>query len=239
MGEIWSRTFVIRVSGSESYGTGFFVYVDGREYLVTAAHVVTGFKGDLDFLQYKKWVPTTAQLIGSVFPNPKDISVPDIAVFALPKARSPTVPPTFYAPEFAMGEQLFFLGFPLGKFTSAPALNNGYPLPLVKRGIVSGTVSDANDVSDGMYLDAINNHGFSGGPVVSGGSPTRIWGVVSGFVPDEPTEVTGPNSTRIVDAKGAPVGLYVQGNSGLLVAYDLKVALDMIKKKPIGPLVTH
>ena len=58
-------------------------------------------------------------------------------------------------------------------------LNKGYPIPLVKHGIISFVGSS----SEVFLIDAINNPGFSGSPVISVDNqqnPTII-GVASGY----------------------------------------------------------
>lgn len=57
------------------------------------------------------------------------------------------------------------------------------------------------------------------------------------YLPDVPSEVVGPNSGHLLDQAGKPLGLSVSGNSGLLIAYKIEFALDLIHKHPIGPLV--
>jgi hypothetical protein len=84
------------------------------------------------------------------------------------------------------------------------------------------------------YLDAINNPGFSGGPVVTAGWPTRIVGVVSGYEAAA-TEVMGPNNTVLMDPTGNPLGLHVNKNTGLTSAYSIRFAIDLIHANPIGP----
>jgi hypothetical protein len=68
----------------------------------------------------------------------------------------------------------------------ASLINDGYPLPYVKKGIFSALVF--HTVPHTMYLDGINNPGFSGGPYVyrlqDDKIPT-ICGVIKGYIPHE------------------------------------------------------
>jgi hypothetical protein len=100
-------------------------------------------------------------------------------------------------------------------------------------------------------LDGINNHGFSGGPVIYRTGPDQqIFAVVSGFR-GEPTDVLLPNpSTKPTPAppsskKSKTAGQaktpakasgYVNVNSGFFYAFDIKYAMDAIAKNPVGPL---
>ena len=111
------------------------------------------------------------------------------------------------------------MGFPNGHATIAPALNNGFPLALIKSAHVAGWVTDGAGKPHGLYLDAMINHGCSGGPVVTGTSPTQIVGIVSQFLPDY---VATPDALQ---------------NGGLGVSYEIGYALNFIKDNPIGPLV--
>jgi hypothetical protein len=104
--------------------------------------------------------------------------------------------------------------------------NNGYPLPFVKRGILSAYIF--GDVIDGFYLDAINNPGFSGGPVVARGAQPGdidVVGVVSGY----------RSQQEAVSMRGVPSAeLSVQTNTGLLLAFNIRHALQVIEKNPVG-----
>ena len=42
--DVYDRTAMIRVPGTGIAGSAFFVYVGGREYLVTAGHVIKGLR---------------------------------------------------------------------------------------------------------------------------------------------------------------------------------------------------
>jgi S1-C subfamily serine protease len=226
-GDVYFRTFRIRPKGAESFGTGFLMQVDGREYLVTAAHVVAGFKKTLQLWRLGGWSDADAKLVGSAAPKI------DITVLVLEGIGS--APPALYdfSGDTYLSEQLFFVGFPYGLSTNLK-LNVGYPIPFIKTGILSGWLTDeGGQASVGMYLDAINNPGFSGGPVVLPGLPVRIVGVVSGYQ-GAPSEVLGPAGKHLVDPTGKPLGLYTQENTGLLAAYSIRFALDLIHKNPIG-----
>jgi hypothetical protein len=123
-----------------------------------------------------------------------------------------------------VSEQLYILGFPLGILTDGSKINGDFPIPLVKGAMVAGFVTDPDGGLTGSYLDAMNNHGFSGGPVTTGGSPPRVIGVVSSYVVDR---------FPVVDPAGHPSGL-ASGNSGIMKAYSIGYATQIIRKNPIG-----
>ena len=90
-------------------------------------------------------------------------------------------------------------------------------------------------------LDGINNVGFSGGPViVRTGPDQRIMGVVSGYrmesmdvVPADPDK-SASESLQSEKPTEHPKQV-VNVNSGFIIAFDIKYAVDAIEKNPIGP----
>lgn len=96
------------------------------------------------------------------------------------------------------------------------------PGAFVKKGTVSAYQMRDPQM---IHLDAINNAGFSGGPVFfySPAAPKegRVAGVVSKFRVE---------SERVVDEQGEPTGYTVPYNTGFLIAYGIQHALDIIKR---------
>ena len=103
----------------------------------------------------------------------------------------------------------------------------GRPLPFVKKGTLSAGWDPEDDVKR-LYVDAINNEGFSGGPLVfheHTSGQLKVAAVVSKFkTEDEP----------VLNAKGEKTDLKIQYNTGFLVAYGINHALDMIRRNPVG-----
>jgi hypothetical protein len=120
---------------------------------------------------------------------------------------------------------VFFLGFPFGIATIAEQANSGYPVPLVKGAIVSGFIKVVAIGMAGFLLDAINNPGFSGGPVLTAGSPPKIVAVISGY---------RNNRSQAIDSKGQPSGLYVLENTGIVISYGISYATQLIDANPIA-----
>ena len=98
-------------------------------------------------------------------------------------------------------------------------------------------------------LDGINNVGFSGGPVLyKTATDQRIFAVISGYRL-EPTDVissgalrlstppqVGNSSEREQRGSQAPQRETVNLNSGFIIAYDIRYAIEAIHKNPIGPV---
>jgi len=119
------------------------------------------------------------------------------------------------------GQDVFFLGFPYDLLGRIILGSEGYPLPFVKKATVS--LFDSRVI----YLDGHNNSGFSGGPVVfpqTGKNEYRVAGVVSGYVERPEPVFDGEHKTPLV----------YQYNTGIIVAHNIKAALDLITLNPIG-----
>lgn len=94
-----------------------------------------------------------------------------------------------------LGQQVSFLGFPYGIYSSFP---DGRVAPFVKSGTMSAMDSSKPDALI-MYIDGFNNPGFSGGPILYWDyklNRYQIFGVVKGYRHD--------NATTIINEKVAP-----------------------------------
>lgn len=218
---ILSRVFQIRYGGVS--GSSFTVEIDRRQYLVTARHVVAGVSdGDsISLLRDGHWVPYAVRRI------PVDPPEADIAVLALPSVLPQTFPVQAASEAFALGEELYFLGFPFGvSFPGVPQAS-GFPLPFVKHAICSafGPVRGV----DYVFLDGYDNPGFSGGPIVRANPRgITILGVISGFrYSDEPVLKDGKQSD-----------LKYRANTGIVLGIGISHALRAISKHPIGAPLT-
>ena len=213
---ILQRVFALRV-GSEQ-ATGFTIEVDDRQYLITAKHVVSSSPTAIDILHNNKWVSLP---ITSLVVEPQGI---DIAVLVLSQQLSSLLPIQIGMKDSYLSQEVFFVGFPYGLSIDGHALNAGFPLPLVKHGIIAAF---GNGRGEPFLVDGINNPGFSGGPVVRSENPKNptIIGVVSGYKAVRES---------VYKEKAKTDDLTVQANTGLLVAFDIEYAIEAIKKNPIG-----
>ena len=206
-------------------GTGFTVRVDGRQYLVTARHVLDGEgeasipqRATIEFFHAGHWRTVPYELVCSTA-DPEDI-----AVLALPQLLANFPDIELGTKGLVYGQEVYFLGFPFG-WQGDGAVNNEYPLPYVKRAIVSMLDFPPSPM---LVLDGINNVGFSGGPVAFK-NQTGHWqiaAVVSGF-----------NSVREAVFEGRtniPASYTVEQNTGLIDATPLDSVLDLIRANPIG-----
>ena len=215
---ILQRTFLIHYRGNT--GTCFTIDAQGRRYLITAKHVVGSIRDaavvDLSF--DGNWLPLRVRLVGH---GAGDIDVTALSpqeLFGASHALKLTTA------GLVLAEDIYFLGFPYGLGMEVKTeLNAGFPLPLVKKAVVS-----ALGLEDGpMLLDGHNNAGFSGGPVTRRGTKEEqtVIGVVSGYRYDR---------HKVLDANGNETSHTYDTNTGIIIAHDIRHALAIIAAHPIG-----
>lgn len=217
-------TYRIRV-GQET-GTMFAVDFRGHQYLITARHIAKEAKEACEIEWEQGWQPLRVRLVGHCT-GEVDISVLSIQE-RLPQMLLPEWESPIFEPDLKLGEAIRFYGFPYGLSTSRGS--GTVPVPLVKSGIVSGFHGDAGLGPDSSFLiDGHNNPGFSGGPLVSiRDNAYKIAGVISAYLQHEEDVLPlSPDRTR------TPMGRVMQ-NSGILVAWNIQHAIDVMVGNPIG-----
>ena len=229
---ILRKTFLIRQGNY--LGTAFAIETDGREYLITARHVVPDTSKPIDIMRYEKWKPLP---VTGIFHHP---GKPDVAGITLGKQIAPRHPVELYSSQTTIGQDVAFVGFPFGWNNTQFEFNDGYPIPFVKAAIVSAFIAKSG--ASFLYLDGHNNSGFSGGPIAADHMPPKdpklgpkIIGVVSGFRPEHtphPNEIDPPPEF----IGGYPIAddhVHL-ANSGFLKGYDIKHALEIAQANPQG-----
>ena len=216
---IYDRIFFVR---GERYGTAFTLDVNGRQYLISARHVVGEAQSNVQLKVFlnKQWAELPVSMVGV---GRGEI---DIVVLAPTTRLSEDIE---LAPSLSLvlGQDVFFAGFPLLMHANGGELMYGRPLPFVKKGTLSAGW-DPDDSIKCLYVDAINNEGFSGGPLVFSehtSGQLKVAAVVSKFKTEE---------EPVLDANGEDTGLKVKYNSGFLLAYGINHALDIIRRNPVG-----
>ena len=206
------RVFEIKVG--DSTGTAFTIERRGKQFLVTARHVVDGLPArgaTVEIFRGGYWMKLKVDIL-----LPKNPEV-DIAVLDIPEPLSVTYELVPETEGLVFGQEVYFLGFPDGLHTLAGTGR----IPFIKRGTVSA--QDATDPTAVVwYVDGFNNPGFSGGPVVFLDRKDNKWkvaAVVKGYKP-EPAKVRLRRQS--VDTK-------ILVNSGILIAYDIRHALEAIE----------
>lgn len=210
------RVFCIKYG--EDFGVGFTVDVEKKQYLITAKHVVEHIKRDDQVLVLSNgdYIPLQVKLVGHC-DGDVDISVLSVDYQLTP----PDLPLSATSSGLVYGQDVFFLGFPYKLVSKYMLGQNGYPLPFVKKAIVS--CFDGN-----LYLlDGHNNHGFSGGPVVfkpAGSNDFQVAAVISGY-----------RSVPLPVYKSSKETQFTYDyNTGIIDSYSVDRAVEVINKNPIG-----
>lgn len=214
---ILQRTF--RIGHGDSTGTCFTVDMDNRRYLVTARHVVeTISDGGIVRIEHGgEWKSVPVDLVGH---GKDDVDISVLSPHAIFGGQHPLA---VKSADLQLAEEVYFLGFPYGIGFDAGEINDGFPMPLVKRAIVSALPPRPEP----LLLDGHNNPGFSGGPVV------RRWregvqavvGVVSAFSSENP---------KVIDEAGNPGPYSYSVNTGIVHAFNSLEVKEIIAAHPIG-----
>lgn len=245
---------VLMIKIGDRAGTSFTIDVDGRQYLITAKHLTVGLK-DEETIHVRRgdaWRPLKIRVLRCADPL-------DIAVLVPQTQLTVTFPlePTMKGVRY--GQDVYFAGFPYGLSSNIANVNGLYPIAFMKKGIMSASRKLREAVV--IFVDGHNNPGFSGGPVVFRDLTQRdlmfkVLGVVSGFHP-EYTPVLQPESissaqvtpedrrrSRILSKDGSLFRLneteqLVRLNTGIVIAYSISHAIDLIHENPSGPEVSE
>ena len=215
---ILQRTFRIRYNGNT--GTCFTIDVAGGRYLITAKHVVESIRDDavVDLFHNGHRLPMRVRLVGH------GAGHVDVTVLAPQELFGASHSLKLTTAGLELAGDVYFLGFPYGLGMEVKTeLNAGFPLPLVKKAAVS-----ALGLEDGpLLLDGHNNPGFSGGPVARRGKKGEqiVIGVISAYRYDR---------YRVRDAMGYETAQTYDTNTGIIIAHDIRCALEIIGDKPIG-----
>ena len=245
---------VLLIQTPSGRGTAFSMDVEGRQYLITAKHVVKGLTGKhtISFREKAAWSPIEV----TVYPCADPV---DIAVLVPPRVVTVNFPlEPASVKKIIVTQEVFFIGFPYGSAAQDDSpMFNGRPAPMAKHGILSTAVIDGV-----IRVDAHNNPGFSGSPIVlryledRSNIPTfYVLGVVNSYFP-ELAHVTNPEPVkpgedlskiegwRIQNDNGRKVVLrdtpqQVPLNSGILMGYSIDEALKVIHAHPVGPKISR
>ena len=210
---------VFRLKVGLGTGTAFTIEEGGREYLVTARHIAHSLQGECQIEVFRDggWAPLQVASEGHA---PGDV---DISVLAPSERLTPTRPFPLPASSEGLtyGQEAYFLGFPYG-ISDRILKETGHPVPLVKRLTVSTLFGKP------YLLDGHNNPGFSGGPVVfcpPARKEFQVAAVVSGY---------RWASAPVRDQQDRDTEFHLRENTGIVVAYDVKEAIALIRANPTG-----
>lgn len=218
---ILQKVFLIKFENKT--GTSFLVSIEKKDYLVTAKHLFQdSLKSNspvvVEIFQNDKWIKIKSNLL---LHENKSI---DIAVLDIHSSDIKELSFDLGGKNYYLSQDCFFLGFPFGlKMKDDLGNNRGFPIPFVKKGIISSFISDTSGVTQ-IFLDGHNNPGFSGGPVVVNNLDNdtkhkmRIIGVVSAYLVDKKTIKT-------------PIGNFENNeNSGIVLTYSFDHVFEIVEK---------
>lgn len=215
--EIVNRIFRILVGNQ--LGTVFTVDRNDCQYLITAKHLFKelSFPAEASVKILMSGGYNTFCVDVRYDDNPDvDIAVMKIKPY---KEISPRYSNSNTTEGMIYGQDVYFLGFPLnydelvGNFP-----NSEKPMPFVKKACLSGFQSD-NSV---IFLDGINNPGFSGGPACYKTSSDRLYriaGVVCSY---------RWNKSILCDVDNNETDYYIKENTGIIHVYNIDFALRII-----------
>ncbi|MGH9713954.1 MAG: hypothetical protein ACRD5M_11720 [Candidatus Acidiferrales bacterium] len=158
----------------------------------------------------------------------------------------------------AIGQDAYFVGFPYGQYITYGTMPD--VLGFAKRATVAAILSFPEQRAQNIQLDGYNNQGFSGSPVVfrdlsQSGLVYKVAGVVVNFLYDatvvvrEKGEIRSDQITPQDLQQGDVVKMITTGrlyrvedtkqlvklNTGIMTAWDIGSAVDLIKNHPTGP----
>jgi hypothetical protein len=195
-------------------GTCFMVSKDGNKYFISAAHLFKSSDKSSDIVPVQILINNQLKSFDAKVYFHPDKNV-DIVVMKLPKDVSQGNGISLDTTTVDFGSEVFFYGFPLSNLGTQVT---EFKFPLVKKGIISGLIKYLG--VDVLVLDAHNNHGFSGGPVVAykaSNNSMCLLGVVSGYLFE----------SRKLEYKGDRVAL--DENSGIMLCYGVNYINDIFK----------
>ncbi len=224
---VYTKVFLLIFStnaGITHLGTMFTIDVDNKQYIITAKHLVKNIKKEDNLITIHQKIRKKIKvvLVGHC-KGEKDISV-----LATNLQLSPNLSLKPSMDKLAYGQDVYFLGFPYLENQDTDKYNRSFPMPFVKKAILSNIHSDG----DILLLDGHNNPGFSGGPVVfkpSGSNDFQVAGVILGYR-GRYNPVISLDKNKATNSKK----MLYHTNTGIIIAYSIKCAVDLIKKNPIG-----
>lgn len=214
--EIVNRVFRIKYMGYA--GTCFTLEHNGSQFIVTAKHLFQYANypstADVEILDNKAYHTYNVEVH-----YPED-SYCDIAVMKIKSdiLLSPQFGNKNTTEAMIYGQDVYFLGFPFDLDSDLGLIpNTSIPMPFVKKACLSGFMGDK------ILLDGHNNPGFSGGPVCykpSNSITMNVAGVISGY----------RYAKNNVISNNAETNDYVKENTGIIYAYDIKCAINVIQE---------
>jgi hypothetical protein len=203
---------VIWIKFGNTCGTAFTFDIGNRRFIVTAKHIVKNISNldKISIFRNNTWNPIDVELIENA-KEPIDISV------LSPKEKITVDHSIIETEEYYYGEDIFFLGFPLGVYSDFTMIGLDLPVPLIKKGIISIVQKKEGAIT--VLIDGHNNPGFSGAPVVKmNNGIVELISVISGYKINE----------QKLFMEKAETDYYVKENTGIIVSYGFVHAREIM-----------
>jgi hypothetical protein len=209
------RTFFIRAG---QYGTAFTLDIDGQELLITAAHLLPDDRNltEIQVMRDGKWFGLPCEVVG--------VGAGELDIAVLKLRQRLTDPQFTVAAKFGdcyVGQDVFFVGFPYKMWLDYGPNVGGQAGAFLKKGALSGYLVGPPKT---LYIDALNNEGFSGAPLYFFRNGNMHDPCIAGVVSKYRIE-----HESVLDGAGQATDLKVAYNTGFLVAYDIAHALDLAR----------
>lgn len=206
-----------KITHGQNTGTCFqYIHLEGKigtVFLVTVKHLFLNIQSGTQVTIGITTDNGLNQITGTIYFH-QNLAV-DIGLIKISKPLFPYF--KFYHNTFAIGQQSFFCGFPYGFAIESVGINNGYPLPLVKR----ASISAYSPKLQLFTFDGHNNPGFSGSPIGFHDldkKETHIIGIVYSYHGQTNTINIGANTVTYSE------------NSGIFFAYSFALVFEIINQ---------
>jgi hypothetical protein len=224
---------LFEIKQGTSTGSSFALDVDGRQYLITARHVLPRLsaRDTISILKDGSWHDLP---VSTIEPIGRTV---DIVALAPETQLAPSLPLDFGIAGIIFGQDMYFLGFPYGKSNAPSVFDKGFPVPAVKKCILAAIDNSFKD-SVVLLLDGVNNPGFSGGPAIFYNNVTKrhqVAGVVSGYLAERIPVYSLDSS--VSPPQKMETGTFVEANTGIILASAIEPIIAAIRSNPIGPPV--
>jgi S1-C subfamily serine protease len=219
--EVLERTIFIK---GASFGAGYICSFEGRQFIVTAQHVSgNGNESDILYQCGGSFRSLEAKVLVQDVNN--DLAIIESAVdFNI----QGTAPKFADLDQMYLGHPVVFLGFPmLYKGMRFSNSNAERPVPFVKSAIIS--MFDFDENKNLIAYDALNNLGFSGGPVVM----TDIDGVrwITGIVTGHREEIRRVEHSK--DNRGSEYEY--RENTGIMIGVSTSRVKELLREASSTP----
>jgi len=228
------QVYLIKHEKTGKGGTCFVIDIDNKQYIITAKHILGKISNNETVKLYSEILGSKWQdyQVKPIYHPDKEI---DIIALATNRLVTPKVSFEIEGGSVLMGQEVYFLGFPYAFDTNiGEGFRKNYPF--IKKGVFS-LVANTKKGNPIFFIDAHNNEGFSGGPIIysnlSDNKSLHILGIVSGYIhKKKPLYQFKKISDK--DIKEVKTKFFVKENSGILISYGIQPILEAIRKNPIG-----